>query len=72
MMPAVQSLRRDLVRLKPTKWKVVVRDVATGRTIPVLVPEAASAHEALGSGLRRIARFCPGRAFKPVCLYRTL
>ncbi len=68
-MPAVQSLAADL-RTLPGRWRVTLRDQKGGIVMPVIVPEAVSAHVAISAAMNRAARFAPGRDWKPVCAFR--
>lgn len=55
-----------------TKWRVEMRDRKTGQRMPVLIPDAVSAHDAIKDAIRRAERFFPGRNWKPSCAVRTL
>lgn len=62
MKPAVASIADDLAA-RPTQWRVTLRDRKSGRLMPVMVPEADSAHVAISAAMNRAARFFPTDAF---------
>lgn len=53
------------------EWRVDLRDVETGRLLPLMV-EAGPESAAISGALRKAARFCPGRRFRPVKARKTL
>jgi len=70
MKPAAESIASDM-EAQPSKWRVDLRD-GKGRVLPVMVPEAASAHVAISTAMNRMARFHLGTDWTPVCARRTL
>lgn len=68
MKSAVKSLVGDIAA-QPCKWRVDLRD-SRGRVLPVIVPEAVSAHVAISAAMNRMKRFSLGTDWTPVCAYR--